>query len=142
MTKDRNIISVEVTTLIRVAPDEERERLALYFKGKPLARLMSMVDNVEAGNFYEGAKTFFKECTREEREAVGLGMAAIFEGIGDREVNKKAWAERPEGQKYVETIAGVIDGGALEYPRYALADTSKPTQEATLQAVLGESPTP
>lgn len=142
MSKKPNIISVEVTKLIRVAPDQERERLALHFKGKSLARLLSMVDNVEAGNFYDAAKTYFKECSREEREAVGLGMMSIVEGVGDCEVNKKAWAERKPGQRMVETDSGFIDGTALEYPRYTLVANSTPSKEATIEDVLGESPSP
>lgn len=141
MSNKRNIVHVEVTTLVRFAPDEERERLSLHFKGKSLKRLLSMVDDMEAGKFYEAAKTYHKECSREEKEAVGMGMTAIIDGIADREVNKKSWAERTPGAKHVETYSGVIDGSALEYPRYALASTA-PSAQQTVEAVLGDSPSP
>lgn len=142
MSKKPKILSVEVTTLIRVAPDQERERLSLHFKGKSLVRLLAMVDNVESGNFYEAAKTYFKECSREEREAVGIGMSEIIEGVGEREVNKLLWAERKPSQLYVECNTGIIDGSALEYPRYTLIANSTPSKEATIKDVLGDSPSP
>lgn len=148
MTKHRHIISVEVTNLIRVAPDEERERLAHHYKGKALARLVAIVDNVEAGNFYEAAKIYYKQCSRDERESVGMGISAIIDGVGEREVNKKMWAERPPGQKKVDTGDRIIDGTALEYPRYALVETITPTKDtrpipvAAPAVVPGDAPTP
>jgi hypothetical protein len=134
------IISVEVTTLIQFSPEPERERLSLHFKGKSLARLLSIVDNVEAGNFYEAAKTYFKNCNDDERDALDERVFAIIDGIGKREVNKLEWAERKPGQTYVETSSGVVNASTLDYPRYTLIQTSKLSQEATLQEVLGNTP--
>lgn len=143
MTKPRNIIAVEVTNVIRVAPDEERARFAQHFKGKSLARLIALVDDVEAGRFYEAARRYYKECTREEREAVNFGMHAIFDGIGSREVNKKAWAERGAGQKTVTTPEGaVIDGRGLDYPKYALGSLDAPVVAQVLGDEPGAAPTP
>ncbi len=143
MTESRKLIAVEVTHVIRIAPDDERARFARHFKGKSLARLNSLVDDVEAGRFYEAARTYYKECTKEEREAVNFGMHAIFDGIGEREVNKKAWAERKAGQKTVTTAeGGVIDGRGLDYPKYALGTLDAPVVEQVLGDEPGASPTP
>lgn len=139
MPTNQNTIAVEVTTLIQVSPDAERERLSLHFKGKSLARLLSMVDNVEAGKFYEGARTYYKECNHAEREAVGIGMSAIFEGVGECEVKKLEWSERPPVEKSaVEMALDAIQVKGLDYPRYTLVELSKPDVQATLDAVLGE----
>lgn len=139
MPTNQKVIAVEVTTLIQVSPDAERERLSLHFKGKSLARLLSMVDNVEAGKFYEGARTYYKECDHEEREAVGLGMSAIFEGVGECEVRKKEWWGRiPVEHSAFEVARDIIRAQALNYPRYTLVELSKPDSQATLDAVLGE----
>ena len=108
MSKTKTI-AIKVTTLVRVAPDAERERLSLHFKGESLARLLSMVDNIEAGNFYEAAKTYFQECSHDEREAVGEGMTSVVNGVADRESNKILWTEREPGQCIVETHDGFID---------------------------------
>ena len=121
MTEPRKIIAVEVTKILRIAPDEERARFAQHFKGKSLARLNSLVYDMEAGRFYEAARTYYKECTKEEREAVDFAMTEIFEGIGTREVNKKAWSERQPGHGIVRTDEGhLVDGRGLDYPKYAL----------------------
>lgn len=141
MSQERNIITVEVTTRIRVAPDEERQRLSGLFKGPSLERLLALVNHVEAGNFYEGAKLYFQECTYVEREAVGIGMASIFEGIGSREVDKKMWAERDPGVKLVNSEGRMLDGTGLDYPRYALAGGA-PSVDKALAAVLGDEPQP
>ena len=139
MPTNQKVIAVEVTTLIQVSPDAERERLSLHFKGKSLARLLSMVDNVEAGKFYEGARTYYKECDHEEREAVGLGMSAIFEGVGECEVKKMEWwGKSPVEHSADEVSRDAIRAQALNYPRFTLVELSKPDAQATLDAVLGE----
>lgn len=145
MPKSEKIISVEVTQVLQIRPDQERKRLALHFTGKSLKRLHSMIANVEAGRFYEGAKTFYKECTPEEREAVGISMQTIFEGIGTREVNKLAWAEHDPERKVIETRDGhVLTGYGLDYPKYSLAGAGAgPAQEQTTEVkevenLLGE----
>lgn len=137
MSQERNMITVEVTTRIRVAPDEERQRLSSRFKGPSLERLLALVNHVEAGNFYEGAKLYFQECTYVEREAVGIGMASIFEGIGSREVDKKLWAERDPGVMFVSSEGRMLDGTGLDYPRYALAGTA-PGVEQTVTVGQGD----
>lgn len=143
MTKPRNIIAVEVTNVIRVAPDEERARFAQGFKGKSLARLNALVDDVEAGRFYEAARRYYKECTKTEQQAVGFGMQAIIDGIGEREVNKKAWAERGAGQKTVTTPEGrVIDGRGLDFPKYALGSLDALVLDQVLGDEPGAAPTP
>lgn len=139
MSKTKTI-AIKVTTLVRVAPDAERERLSLHFKGESLARLLSMVDNIEAGNFYEAAKTYFQECSHDEREAVGEGMTSVVNGVADRESNKILWTEREPGQCIVETHDGFIDGTALDYPRYTLAAASMLSKDVTINAVLSDSP--
>ena len=96
---------------------------------------------MEAGRFYEAARTYYKECTKEEREAVDFAMTEIFEGIGTREVNKKAWSERQPGHGIVRTDEGhLVDGRGLDYPKYALGSLDTPV----LDQVLGSdsAPTP
>lgn len=124
MNTSRRIITVEVTTQLRIAPDEEKARFAKFLKGASLERLVAMVEHIEAGRFYDGAKMYYKECTQAEREACGLSMAAIFEGVGSRELNKKLWQERDPGATWVVNEEGDwVSQATLGYPKYSLGTT-------------------
>lgn len=127
MSQPHKIISVEVTNQLHIAPDEERARYRLHFKGDSLDRLLALVDHVEAGRFYEGAKMYFKECKHSEREAVGVAMGQIFDSIGKRQLQQRAWEARDVGVTSVTNDMGYIfDESSLVYPKYTLVQPTPP----------------
>lgn len=133
MTLPAKILYVEVTQVVPIALDLERERLNSNFKGKLRERLLAMLDDVEAGRLYEAAKTYFNDFTRDEREYVNMGMSEVFDKMMEMRLGQMAWEDRPDGALYAQVPNGrLVSEVSKDYPRCSVVSSSlavKPSED-------------